>query len=190
MPSFRMPSFHAAATALAIAAAIAALAACSSATLTAAPTPAAPPASGSFEVTGVDYAFEGLPEDVAAGTTLTFRNDGTEVHEMVVMRRNDDLTKPFLEILGEGEEAGRTQVAVLGVAVAPPGQAAQSGVAVGDAGDYAVVCFIPVGTTPGGSGGPGGSGRSDGSGGPGASGAPGGPPHFVRGMITEFTVTE
>jgi len=170
-----MPSFRIGAIALATVAAMAGLAACTAA----APTPT--PTASSIEVTGVDYAFQGLPAEVTAGSTLTFRNGGAEVHEMVVMRRNDDVTKPFMAILGEGEEAGRTQVTVMGSAVAPPGQTAQAGVTVGQAGDYALVCFIPVGTLPGGSGG---------SGGPGASGAPGGPPHFVQGMITEFTVTE
>ncbi len=185
MPTFRLPSFRTGATSLAIAVTVATLAACAGAAPTAAPTAppttSALPASGSLEVTGIDYAFEGLPASVAAGTTLTFRNGGTEVHEMVVMRRNDDVTKPFMEILGEGEEAGRSQVAVLGAAVAPPGQTAQPGVTVGEAGDYAIVCFIPVGTTPGG---------PAASEPPGASEAPAGPPHFVRGMISEFTVTD
>jgi plastocyanin len=158
--------------------------ACSASAPTASPTTVATaaPGAGSIEVSGVDYRFEGLPGSVPAGTTLTFRNDGEEVHEMVVMRRNDGVSKPFMAILGQGEAAAREEVTVLGATAAPPDQAGPNGITVDQPGDYALVCFIPVGTTPGGSGRPGGT--------PAGSGPPGAPPHFVRGMITEFTVTE
>jgi plastocyanin len=170
--------------AAAVAVAVLILAACGSGGATNRPTPtataAAPasasapgtPATGStIAVAGVEYSFQGIPASVKAGSTLTFKNDGTEMHEMVVIRRNAGVTKPFMAILGEGEAAARSQVTVLGVAVAVPGTAAPNSVTVDVAGDYALVCFIPVGTKPGG-----------------PTGA-GGPPHFVQGMLAEFTVT-
>lgn len=130
----------------------------------------AAPSSGAVEVSGVDYRFDGVPASLAAGTSLTFRNVGSEVHEMVVVRRNEDVTTSFEEILRHGREAAQTQVTVLGAAVAPPGGVASEAIALDRPGLYALVCFIPTGTKPG------------------ASGAPTGPPHFTQGMIHEIVV--
>jgi hypothetical protein len=58
--------------------------------------------SGPIEVSGVDYAFVGLPTSVPAGTQLTFRNDGTEIHEMAVIHILDETT-PLEELMAMPE---------------------------------------------------------------------------------------
>ena len=53
----------------------------------------------SLDVGGVEYAFTRLPTSVPAGTTLTFTNEGVEIHEMIVNRLADGVTESFEELL-------------------------------------------------------------------------------------------
>lgn len=117
------------------------------------------------DVTAVDYAFEGVPESLEAGTfSFAFTNASeTEEHEMIVLRRNDGVALSWEELLGLPEEEAMTNAQFMAAAFAPPG-ADGSTLAALPAGDYAMVCFIPVG------------------------GGEDGPPHFAEGMIHEFTV--
>lgn len=141
------------------------------------------------EVTLVDYAFEGLPERVDAGTRLTIANDApAELHELVAIRLPDDeersvealLQLPEAELgplLGAGPPAA--------VLLAPPG--GEQIAAVGDGtlrepGRYLVMCAIPTGVAPdvylaaaAASGGE-------------KPEVEGGPPHFVHGMAAELVV--
>jgi hypothetical protein len=55
-------------------------------------------------VTAQDYHFEGLPSSVPAGTSLTQTNAGHEVHELLVVRKNDGVTDSFDELLALPEE--------------------------------------------------------------------------------------
>ena len=117
------------------------------------------------DVTAVDYAFEGVPDSVPAGTLafeLTNASEAEE-HEMVVFRRADGVTQSFGEILNLPEEETEELIVFSAAAFAPPGESGAT-LADLDAGEYAMVCFIPVG------------------------GAEDGPPHFTAGMIKEFTV--
>jgi plastocyanin len=145
--------------------------------------PASPSASASSSadvtVVGVDYAFEEMPDSVTAGTTLGFRNDGAELHEMLVFRKNDDVPQSFEELLALPEDEALQFVTEKGVAFAEPGQAAAETVTVDEAGDYLMVCFIPVGTTTMPSTDPGASGEPS---------LPSGPPHVAEGMFKTFTV--
>jgi plastocyanin len=130
-----------------------------------------------LEVTGVEYAFEGLDAEVEAGTELTFTNGGKEVHELILMRINDDETRSVEELLQLPEEEAMQSVTMMGVSVAAPGEDGEimeGDLTVADAGRYAAICFIPVGTT-------------EMPEGPPAEGE-GGPPHFTQGMVQEFTV--
>ena len=87
-------------------------------------------------------------------------HEGTEVHEAVIFRIKDDSNRPIQELLQAPELVPPAQQTPLsievqeqieqnlefrGVAIADPGT---SGYAVADldAGRYALVCFIPVGT--------------------------------------------
>jgi hypothetical protein len=118
------------------------------------------------EVTAVDYAFEGVPESVPAGTVafkLTNDSEAGEEHEMVVFARAEGETRSFEELLALPEEESESAVIFGGAAFAPPG--AESATLIDlTPGEWAMVCFIPVG------------------------GAEDGAPHFTQGMITEFTV--
>jgi hypothetical protein len=125
-----------------------------------------------MEVTAVDYAFEGLDDEVEAGTVgITLKNEGEEFHEIIVFRKNDDTTESFDEILEmEDEGAIESLVEQRGATFAPPG-GESSGLFELDAGEYIAICFIPVGSTPD------------------AESESEGPPHFTQGMKAEFTVS-
>jgi len=117
------------------------------------------------DVTGVDYAFEDVPETIEAGTVaFNFTNAAeSEEHEMIVFRRADGVTLGFEELLELGEEESADKIEFKTVAFAPPGGEGAT-LAELDPGAYAMVCFIPVG------------------------GGEEGPPHFTQGMIQEFSV--
>lgn len=126
---------------------------------------------GSEQVTTTEYAFAGIPDTLDAGvTSFDLTNSGGEVHEMVLLRKNDGVTETAEEILALPQAEGLQKASLLGVAgPTPPGSPAYV-VADLEAGDYIAVCFIPVGTTS-------------------FDGPPAeGPPHFTQGMFQEFTV--
>lgn len=106
----------------------------------------------SVTVTGVEYAFEGVPKTLPAGTT-TFHfgndgndgNDGNELHEMLTVRITDDAIS--VEDLGRlSPEQAEDSIDYLGSAFARPG-----GTDVDTRnlvpGRYALVCFLRVGST-------------------------------------------
>ncbi len=118
------------------------------------------------EVTGVDYAFEGVPDSLPAGAVaLSFHNASeSEEHEMIVARKADGVDLSWDEILNLPEEESESMVEFTTAAFAPPGG---DSAALGTLtpGEYVMVCFVPVG------------------------GAEDGPPHFSQGMVQEFTVS-
>ncbi len=144
---------------------------------------------GTVEVTATDYAFEGLPARVKAGTKLTLTNDSDkEVHELVAILLPEGETRSADELvkLPEAEQAKLAAGPPAAVLVAPPGGAPTIN-AVGDGtlaepGRYLLICSIPTGADPeaylkaaGEGGGP--------------PSVPGGPPHLVHGMYAEIEVT-
>lgn len=145
-------------------------------------------ASEPITVTAVDYAYEGLPSEVEAGTQLKLVNQSAgEVHELVAILIPEAETRPVSELVALPEEelgavfGGEPEPAT--VLLAAPSSTEQIP-AVGDGtltepGRYAVVCFIPVGADP--------AVVLD----PNASGPPESddPPHVSRGMFAELTVT-
>jgi hypothetical protein len=149
-------------------------------------------------VTAHDYYFEGLPSSVPAGTSLTLTNAGSEVHELLVVRKNDGVTESFDELLALPPEEGLQKVTVAGILFAAPGESAVMGmdatgapspmtaITVAQEGEYIAICAIPQGTTelPDFS-----AQAPPPSGAPAASGEPQGPPHFLLGMKQAFTVT-
>ncbi len=136
------------------------------------------------EVTATEYQYDGVPETVAAGTRFSLVNDGEEPHEFVAILLPEDedrsvedlLALPEAEldaIFGSGEPAT--------VILAAIGQTDTPGPVVGDGtltepGRYAVVCFLPVGSTDA---------VLESEGPPPADG---GPPHALSGMFAELTV--
>lgn len=123
-----------------------------------------------IEVAAVDYAFEGVPATLPAGfTTFTFSNEGDEVHEMLMVRYKDEsLTVEDLQKLSD--EEAQSKIDFLGASFGPPG-ATDTEVKELVAGKYALLCFVPVGSTS-----------------PKAARTADGPPHVARGMSAEFTV--
>jgi plastocyanin len=114
---------------------------------------------GSVAVTSVDYRFEGLPSEVAAGTTFTLTNtSAAEVHEIVAIRIPDAETRSVDELLQLSEEelgtafGGEPSPAL--VIVALPGGEGQVALpptgepAVTEPGRYLFACFVPLGADP------------------------------------------
>lgn len=125
-------------------------------------------------VSGADYSFTGIPDDVAAGrVAVMFTNEGSEAHEIVLARRNDGVTDSFADLLALPEEEAMSKVTVVGGTFAPVNGSSSLLVADLEPGDYIALCFVPVGTTMT-DGGP-----TEGD----------GPPHLAHGMQQEFTVS-
>lgn len=107
---------------------------------------------GTIEVTGSEYAFEGVPALVAPGAELTFSvpADAEEVHEMVVIRIPASETRTLEELLELPEEE-TADFPFQGVLIAVPGEDGVSpedqstSITVTDPGRYAVLCFLPQG---------------------------------------------
>lgn len=125
-------------------------------------------------VRGTEYAFEGAPAEVASGRVMfDFENAGQELHEMVVFKKKEGTTESIEEVLQLPEEEGQTKLDDVTFAFAAPG-GADTNLAELEAGDYALVCFIPVGLTL--------EAAQSGE-------EPQGPPHFTQGMLYEFAVS-
>jgi hypothetical protein len=129
----------------------------------------------SVEVTGTEYAFAGVPESVPAGVTV-FRltNEGEEIHEMVILRRNDGVEESFEEILELPDEEARQRATFITAASFTEQGGTTATLADLAPGEYGVLCSMSKGTTsleeP-----------TDPEQEPGA-------PHFTEGMVATFTV--
>jgi plastocyanin len=150
-------------------------------------------AGATVEVLAVDYAFDDVPAAVEPGTSLAFTNTSdVEVHEMVVLRVDDDETRSLEELLELSDDEAEQLTEYVGMRVALPGEDgldpenpdASDGVTLDKPGRYVLLCFIPEGAEvqpyrdaiEGDSGGP--------------PQVDGGPPHAAIGMASEVTVTE
>lgn len=130
---------------------------------------------GSVEVTAIDYAYDADLDGIEAGlTAFSFSNEGAEMHEMVLMRINDDTTETVEELLELPEQESLSKVTEAGFAFQFPGESTTFYADL-DPGRYAFFCFLPVGATPD---------NLEAL----ESGEVDGPPHFTQGMIREFTV--
>lgn len=135
--------------------------------------------AATVDVVAIDYAYQGMPATVPAGRLgIRLDNQGEEVHEAVILRIDDEAGMTINEILELPEEEGMELAEMRGVVFADAG-ATGSAVIDLDPGQYALVCFVPVGTTE----------MSDVEGPPEEGAEPGGPPHFVEGMVESFEVT-
>lgn len=148
-------------------------------------------AGETLEVTAVDYAFDGLPASVEAGTEISLANESeAELHEFVAVRLPDDEDRPVEDLvqLPREEIDALLGAGVTDVILSLPGQTDTPGAVEGDAvleepGRYAVICAIPTGVDPQvyldaaaeAEGGP-----------PEIEDA--GPPHLAQGMFAELTV--
>ena len=126
------------------------------------------------QVSAVDYGFEGFDEELDAGSMIfRLQNDGDELHEVVLLQKDDGVTQPMAEILALGEEEGQALVSDVGFNfIGGPGDVSYLYTYL-EPGNYAAVCFLPVGA-------------ADFE----ALEALGedAPPHFTQGMVQDFTV--
>lgn len=119
-----------------------------------------------LDVNGIDFAFEGIPDEIDAGrVSIEFTNgtDEAEPHEMLLMKRVDGADEPVTELLDLPEEELFGKVVPTAVAYAD--EAGGTNVALVDLepGAYIAICMIPT--------------EGD------------GPPHAMNGMVDEFTVS-
>ena len=99
-------------------------------------------------ITTSEYAFGGLPTELAAGPAVfTVQNIGEEVHEVLVMRKNDGVTETAEEIIALPEEEAMAKATMAGVAFGFPGSTSFTTMDLAP-GDYIAVCFLPQGATP------------------------------------------
>jgi hypothetical protein len=119
------------------------------------------------DVTGIDYAYQGVPETIEAGTVaFAFTNAAeSEDHMMGIVKKKDDVDLTWDELLALPDEEAEASTEFKGEAFAPAGESGNA-LAELDPGEYAMICFIPVGSPE----------------------VEDGPPHFTEGMIQEFTV--
>jgi hypothetical protein len=123
-----------------------------------------------LDVTATDYKYDGIPDELTTGYhVVNFSNDGQEQHEAFAFMINDGVTESLDEIFEMSEEEAFGKVTPVNAAFAPPGGSDTGSWNLTTPGNYAVVCFIPVGSV----------GEAEGE----------GPPHFTEGMVREFTVT-
>jgi uncharacterized cupredoxin-like copper-binding protein len=121
------------------------------------------------DATAVDYGYEGVPDEVAAGR-VGFRlvNEGADVHEAVILRRAEGDTTAALDIAAMSEEEQAELVEFVGVAFVAPGS---EGAVLLDLspGEYIVICNLPIGMTE-------------------VDAEVDGAPHHSVGMVAEFSV--
>ncbi len=130
---------------------------------------------GALGVTATEYAFDGIPEEVPAGTTLlTFANDGTEFHEAVVLQIAEGEERSFEELMALPEEESAALVTDKAFVFTPPDTETYVTAEL-DPGRYVAMCFVPTGATPEALESGATLDESDG--------------HFMHGMVTEFQVT-
>lgn len=122
------------------------------------------------EITGEDFKFTGTFPSEPGPVSFDFVNTGAEAHALIVARKLDDVAGSALDAFNalESEEAFATAFEQTASVFAEPGDAAY-GLADLEPGEYLAFCPVPSGTA-------------------GEASIGDGPPHFVHGMVTEFTV--
>ena len=123
------------------------------------------PEATRVDVTASEYTFEFEPQEIPAGPiSFVMTNAGAEVHFLVFSRINEGHTmEEALAFEGDPDEAGITSPVEYDSGLAAPGGADEEVVTNDlEAGDYAMLCFIP---------------------------GPDGTPHVFSGMAVPFTVT-
>ena len=141
---------------LGVVAAVAALALAATPTLAQdeAATEMDPMAGMGVEVSGVEYAFSGLPETLEVGSEVTFTNDGAELHEIVIVRKAEGVEETIEELLAmeaEGRDPmaeGLVEMVGEGPLIAMPGTTAEGSLVLDQPGEHVALCFIPQGFDP------------------------------------------
>jgi hypothetical protein len=123
----------------------------------------------SMPVTASNYEYTNIEDVMQSGeTALSLTNAADQVHEITLVRINDDVDMTAREILMLGEEDALAAVKLIAYTVTEPGTT-ETTVLNLVPGRYYAVCFTATGTT---------SFHAHGD----------GPPHFLHGMLKEFVV--
>lgn len=149
-----------------------------------------------IDVTGVDYAFTGIPETIPSGPIGLRLENGTEAdeeHELIIFKKADGDTRTAQEILNDpaAQEQGPGEFA--GAIFASPGTTSGTFLDLAP-GDYIGVCFVPMGSGDEASGEAddavedGGEDQATDDDAAAEGEESGGPPHFTQGMVVEFSV--
>ena len=141
--------------------------------------PSGSPAARTVQIYAIDGGFQNAPIDPMPGTVLTFRNLGTEAHEMVVIKRNADATKEqTFDDLSKVDPADLLKfITVVGTLAADPNTEATGQIELTEPGDYAIVDLLAQGTT-----------TAPAS--PDPMAIPTGVPNLANGMFSTFAVVE
>lgn len=135
-----------------------------------------------LNVTASEYAFGGIPAELNAGPTIvSLANTGEEVHELGLVRVNDDVTLTLEELLATPEEDSDQYVTYVGSAFAFPDDIGTLLIDL-TPGHYVAICNLPEHADPE---------MIAQMTGPDPSAPPGnnfGPQHHTLGMVQEFTV--
>lgn len=139
-------------------------------------------------ITATDYGYQGLPEEIVAGSTLTMTNESdVELHELVAVPIPASDTRTGAEIMADPDGLAALFPTVEHVIIAEPlgdGFPVEGTGTLSEPGRYLIICAIPTGANP--------SeylaAAAEAEGGP--PQVDGGPPHFVNGMWQEVTVTD
>jgi uncharacterized cupredoxin-like copper-binding protein len=118
------------------------------------------------DVVASEYTFVPDPAEVAAGKiSFVLVNEGQEVHFLALSKINEGHTiEEVLAFEGDAEQAGMVENVEYDTGLAAPGGEDEEVVTLDlEAGDYALLCFIP---------------------------GPDGTPHAFSGMAVPYTVTE
>jgi len=100
-----------------------------------------------IEVTGADYAYAGIPQEVDAGVVgIRFVNisTGDEPHELFLMRRPDGDTRSVDDIALLDQETVFAEYQPVGVAFANAPESSMTVLLNLEAGEYIAVCNLPT----------------------------------------------
>jgi hypothetical protein len=123
-------------------------------------------------VTAIDYAYDADLDGIEPGqVAFDFSNEGTEFHEMALVRIHEDTTETIDELLAMPEDEVDAKIDFIGAAFAAPGNGDTMFTDL-ESGRYVILCFVPTGSKT----------MAD-------METADGPPHFMNGMVKEFTIT-
>jgi hypothetical protein len=153
-----------------------------------APTTSAPTGPQAFTVKGFDYEFDGLPDTIAAGSSLTFSNTSTkEAHELAVFHLPDADTHTISDFATMPMDQLQQTVPGPPVLESVAAPSAQGTLVVGNGtltmpGHYLAICEVPTHADPSAYV----AAATQAKGAP--VSVPGGAPHYMDGMLQLFTV--
>ncbi len=106
-----------------------------------------------IEVQAVDWAFGDIPLEITAGlTAFRLNNLGDEIHELALVRKVEGTTESFAELaplIAAEEPSVMDKVEFVSGAFSPGADVPGVAFAELEPGEYAAICFIPIGALQG-----------------------------------------